>query len=49
MVELQEMVKDHVSEEEDVLLPEAQLKMDTTALATQMQERKKELISSMAV
>lgn len=48
MVELQEMVKDHVSEEEDVLLPEAQLKLDTKTLATQMQERKQELISSMA-
>jgi hemerythrin superfamily protein len=48
MVELQEMVKDHVSEEEDVLLPEVQLKIDTKALATQMQERKQELISSMA-
>jgi hemerythrin superfamily protein len=48
MVELQEMVKDHVSEEEDVILPEAQLKIDTKALATQMQERKQELISSMA-
>jgi hemerythrin superfamily protein len=48
MVELQEMVKDHVSEEEDVILPEAQLQLDTKALATQMQERKQELISSMA-
>jgi hemerythrin superfamily protein len=48
MVELQEMVKDHVSEEEDVILPEAQLKIDTKALATQMQERKQELISSIA-
>jgi hemerythrin superfamily protein len=47
MVELREMVKDHVSEEEDVLLPEAQLKIDTKALATQMQERKQELIASM--
>lgn len=47
MVELQEMVKDHVSEEEDVLLPEVQLKVDTKALATQMQERKQELISSL--
>lgn len=48
MVELQEMVKDHVSEEEDVLFPEAQLKLDIKTLATQMQERKQELISSLA-
>ena len=48
MVELQEMVKDHVSEEEDVLLPEAQLKIDTKALATTIQERKQELSSTTA-
>ena len=49
MVELQEMVKDHVMDEEDVLFPEAQLKLDTKAIATQMQERKQELSSSTTV
>jgi hemerythrin superfamily protein len=48
IVELQEMVKDHVSEEEEVLFPEAQLKIDTKSIATQMQERKQELTSSMS-
>jgi hemerythrin superfamily protein len=48
MVELQEMVKDHVDEEEDVLFPEAKLKLDTKAIATQMHERKQELMSSIA-
>jgi hemerythrin superfamily protein len=46
MTELQEMVTDHVWEEEDVLFPEAQLKVDIKGLATQLQERKQELISS---
>jgi hemerythrin superfamily protein len=48
MVELQDMVKDHVDEEEDVLFPEAKLKLDTKAIATQMHERKQELMSSIA-
>jgi hemerythrin superfamily protein len=48
MVELQDMVRDHVSEEEEVMFPEARLKLDIKSLATQMQERKQELMSSMS-
>jgi hemerythrin superfamily protein len=43
MVELQEMVADHVSVEEDELFPQAQTSIDTQALGRRMQERKADL------
>jgi hypothetical protein len=48
MIELREMVMDHVTEEEDVLFTEAKLKLDTNTLGVQMQERKQELMSPSA-
>lgn len=48
MIELREMVTDHVAEEEDVLFTEAKLKLDTNTLGVQMQERKQELMSPSA-
>jgi hemerythrin superfamily protein len=46
MTELRDMVTDHVDEEEEVLFPEAQLKLDTKQLGMQMQERKQDLMAS---
>lgn len=46
MIELREMVIDHVGEEEDVLFAEAKLKLDLNTLGVQMHERKQELESS---
>jgi hypothetical protein len=48
MIELREMVIDHVAEEEDVLFAEAKLKLDINKLGVQMQERKQELMSPTA-
>jgi hemerythrin superfamily protein len=49
MTELQDMVTDHVSEEEEVLFAEAELKLDTKKLGLQIQERKQDLLSSTTV
>jgi hemerythrin superfamily protein len=49
MTELQEMVIDHVAEEEEILFAEAELKLDTKTLGLQLQERKQDLLSSTAV
>lgn len=46
MAELEEMVMDHVEEEEEVLFAEAKLKRDIKTLGRQMQDRKQDLISS---
>ncbi|WP_447979419.1 hemerythrin domain-containing protein [Candidatus Nitrospira bockiana] len=46
--ELKEAVLDHVSEEEEVILPAAQLKLDLQALGERMQQRRIALASSMA-
>jgi hemerythrin superfamily protein len=48
MVELQEMVADHVSVEEDELFAQAQITIDTKTLGRQMQERKADLLSTAA-
>lgn len=48
MVELHEMVTDHAAEEEEVLFAEAKLRIDTKTLGLQMQERKQDLLASMA-
>jgi hemerythrin superfamily protein len=48
MMELKELVTDHVAEEEEVLFAEAKLKIDTKALGSEMQERKQELLKSIS-
>jgi hemerythrin superfamily protein len=48
MMELKELVTDHVAEEEEVLFAEAKLKIDTKALGSQMEERKQELLKSLS-
>jgi len=48
MIELQQTVADHVSQEEDELFPQAQLNMDTKTLGMQMQQRKQEILSAAA-
>lgn len=48
MIELQQTVADHVSQEEDELFPQAQLNMDIKALGMQMQQRKQEILSAAA-
>ncbi len=46
--ELQEAVTDHVGEEEEVLFPEAKLKLDTKKLGAEILKRRRDLASSMA-
>jgi len=46
--ELREAVIDHVSEEEEVLFPEAKLKLDTKKLGEDIVKRRSDLASSMA-
>lgn len=48
MVELQQTVAGHVSQEEDELFPQAQLSMDTKTLGIQIQQRKQEILSAAA-
>lgn len=48
MVELQDMVADHVSIEEEELFPEAQINLDVKMLGQQMQERKADILSEAA-
>jgi len=48
MIELQQIVMDHVFEEEDELFAEAQLTLDTDRLGKQMQQRKQEIVSAAA-
>jgi hemerythrin superfamily protein len=48
MTELKDMVTDHVEEEEEVLFPEAQLKLDIKTIGMNMQERKQDLMASKA-
>jgi hemerythrin superfamily protein len=48
MTELKDMVTDHVEEEEEVLFPEAQLKLDIKTIGMKMQERKQDLMASKA-
>ncbi|HSA85802.1 MAG TPA: hemerythrin domain-containing protein [Nitrospira sp.] len=48
MVELQDMVTDHVSVEEDELFNQARISLDTKALGRQMQERKADILSAAA-
>ena len=48
MAELQDMVLEHVAEEEDVLFPEAKLTLDTKTLGKRMQDRKQDLVSSLS-
>lgn len=46
--ELREAVIDHVGEEEEVLFPEARLKLDTKKLGAEIIKRRSDLASSMA-
>lgn len=46
MAELQNMVRYHIDEEEEVIFPEARLALDIVSLGQQMQERKQELLAS---
>ncbi len=48
MIELQQTVADHVSQEEAELFPQAQLSMDIKTLGIQMQQRKQEILSAAA-
>lgn len=48
MMELQQMVADHVSQEEDELFPQAQLSLDIKTLGMQMEQRKQEILSAAA-
>lgn len=48
MVELQGMVSDHVSVEEDELFTQAQLSVDTKTLGQQMQKRRADILSAAA-
>jgi iron-sulfur cluster repair protein YtfE (RIC family) len=48
MAELKEAVEDHVAEEEELILPAAQLTLDLESLGTQMEQRRITLVSSMA-
>lgn len=48
LIELQQTVADHVSQEEDELFPQAQLNMDTKTIGVQMQQRKQEILSAAA-
>lgn len=48
MIELQQIVMDHVFEEEDELFAEAQLTVDTDRLGRQLQQRKQEIVSAAA-
>ena len=48
LAELREAVQDHVAEEEDLILPAAQMKLDVESLGTQMEQRRIALVSSMA-
>lgn len=47
-LELKEAVIDHVGEEEEVLFPEARLKVDTKKLGAEIVKRRSDLASSMA-
>jgi len=46
--ELREAVQDHVAEEEDLILPAAQMKLDVESLGAEMAQRRIALVSSMA-
>ncbi|HEU4684770.1 MAG TPA: hemerythrin domain-containing protein [Nitrospira sp.] len=46
--ELREAVTDHVGEEEEVLFPEAKLKLDTKQIGAEIIKRRSDLASSMA-
>jgi hemerythrin superfamily protein len=46
--ELKEAVIDHVGEEEEVMFPEAKLKLDTKQLGAEIAKRRSELAASMA-
>jgi hemerythrin superfamily protein len=48
MTELQDMVMEHIAEEEEVLFAEARLRLDTQMIGRQMQERKQELIAPLS-
>lgn len=48
MIELQQAVSDHVSQEEDEMFPQAQLSVDTKMLGMHMQQRKQEILSAAA-
>lgn len=48
MIELQQAVSDHVSQEEDEFFPQAQLSIDTKTLGMQMQQRRQEILSAAA-
>ena len=48
MVELQEMVADHVSVEEDDLFTEAKISLDIQALGRKLEERKADILSEAA-
>lgn len=48
MIELQQIVMDHVFQEEDELFAEAQLTVDTKTLGMQMRQRKQEIVSAAA-
>lgn len=48
MMELKELVSEHVFEEEEVLFAEAKLTLDTKTVGRHMQERKQALIQSMS-
>lgn len=48
MIELQQAVVDHVSQEEAELFPQAQLSTDIKTLGMQMQQRKQEILSAAA-
>lgn len=48
MIELQQAVADHVSQEEAELFPQAQLSTDIKTLGMQMQQRKQEILSAAA-
>ena len=48
MIDLQDMVADHVSIEEDELFPEARLSLDIKMLGRQMKERKADILSEAA-
>jgi len=48
LAELREAVQDHVAEEEDLILPAAQMKLDVESLGAEMQQRRIALVSSMA-
>ncbi|HWF59458.1 MAG TPA: hemerythrin domain-containing protein [Nitrospira sp.] len=48
MIQLQQTVMDHVSQEEDELFPQAQLSIDIKTLGMHMQQRRHEILSAVA-